>query len=345
MDRPIKHVVGIDIAKDTFAARLLALGESPTPVDEVKTFQNSTAGYDQMKRWVREQGGVPSQSHVIMEATGVYWEACALYCHEQGFAVSIVNPAQIKYFARTTLMRGKTDPLDADLIARFGAVMKPRAWTPPGIAFDSLQVLSRQRDAYVTMLTEEKNRLHALSQRPHCPRQVLRMTTAHIRFLQKRIEELEQAFKDHLNQTPAWKQSVELLTSIPGIGVMTAGVLLTETLAFSTLVDARQLTAYAGLTPALYVSGSSVYHKPRISKIGNPRLRRAVYMASVSGIRFNPILKSFYERLRTNGKPPKVALVAVARKLLTIAFAIVQSRQPFNPNHVSLKPCTVVLCA
>lgn len=344
MNQPITHIVGIDIAKDTFCARLLSAGNNPAPIGEVKSFSNSSDGYEQMKRWVIEQGAVAASSHVIMEATGVYWEACALYCHEQHFVVSIVNPAQIKYFARTTLMRGKTDPLDADLIARFGAVMKPKAWTPPGIAFDDLQVLSRQRDAYVRMLTEEKNRLHALSHRAHCPREVLRMTKAHIRFLEKQIDELGQAFKDHLDQTPAWKQTIEALTSITGIGMTTAGVLLTETLAFSTFVDGRQLTAYAGLAPAPFTSGSSVYHKPRISKIGNPRLRRAVYMASVSGIRFNPVLKTFYERLRANGKPAKVALVAVARKLLTIAFAIVRSQQPFDPNYVSVKP-SLQVCA
>ena len=338
MNSTISHTVGIDIAKDTFSVRLLSVGNGPTPVGEIKTFANSSEGYTEMKRWVVEHGAEPASTQVIMEATGVYWEACALYCHQQQFVVSIVNPAQIKYFARTTLMRGKTDPLDANLIARFGAMMKPKAWTPPGIAFDDLQVLSRQRDAYVRMLTEEKNRLHALSHRAHCPSEVLRMTKAHIRFLEKQIDELGHAFKDHLDQTPAWKQTIEALTSITSIGMVTAGVLLTETLAFSTFVDGRQLTAYAGLAPAPFTSGSSVYRKPRISKIGNPRLRRAVYMASVSGIRFNPVLKTFYERLRANGKPAKVALVAVARKLLTIAFAVVRSQRPFDRNYVSLKP-------
>ncbi|MEK9135905.1 MAG: IS110 family transposase [Bacteroidota bacterium] len=279
-----------------------------------------------------------------MEATGVYWEACALYCHGEGFAVSVVNPAQIKFFARTTLMRGKTDTLDADLIARFGAAVKPRVWNPPGKAFEELQLFSRQRDAYVAMLTEERNRLHALSHRVHCPPQVIRMTKAHIRFLEKRIEELEQGFKDHLDQSPEWKRSVELLTSMTGIGVVTAGVFLPETLAFSTMVDARQLIPLCGtgLAPAPHTSGTSVRRRPRISKVGNPRLRRAAYMASISGIRANPVLKAFYKRLREKGKPAKVALVAVARKLLTIAFALVQTQRPFDPNYVSVNPSAEV---
>lgn len=338
MNRSTRHIVGIDIGKDTFTARLVALGESPTPIGEVESFPNSSEGYAQLKRWAVGTGAEPESSQVVMEATGVYWEACALYCHGEGFAVSIVNPAQIKFFARTTLMRGKTDTLDADLIARFGAAIKPRVWNPPGEAFEELQLFSRQRDAYVAMLTQERNRLHALSHRVHCPRQVIRMTKAHIRFLEKRIEELEQGFKDHLDQSPEWRRSVDLLTSMTGIGVVTAGVFLTETLAFSTMVDARQLTAYAGLAPAPHTSGTSVRRRSRISKVGNPRLRRAAYMASISGVRANPVLKAFYKRLREKGKPAKVALVAVARKLLTIAFALVQSQRPFDPLYISTKP-------
>jgi transposase len=132
MNNIINHTVGIDIAKDTFSVRLLSVGTDAAAVGDIQSFPNSGEGYAQMKQWVVEQGAHPASTQVVMEATGVYWEACALYCHQEHFVVSIINPAQIKYFARTTLMRGKSDPLDADLIARFGAVMKPKAWTPPG---------------------------------------------------------------------------------------------------------------------------------------------------------------------------------------------------------------------
>jgi transposase len=320
MNDPLTHIIGIDVSKDTISVRLMVLVESPQPAGDIQIFPNSKAGYAQLDGW----------------------EGCALYFHEHGYQVSVVNPAQIKYFARTTLMRGKTDALDADLIARFGVSVKPRVWTPPGESLESLRVFIHQREAYVAMVTEEKNRLHALQHRAHCPAQVIAMTKAHIRFLEKRITELEHAFKDLLKKTPAWQRSIDLLTSIPGVGLITAGILLTETLAFSTLVNARQLAAYAGLAPAPFLSGTSVHRLTRISKIGNARIRQAVYMASLSGVRANPVLKTFYQRLRGNGKPAKVALVAVARKLLTIAFALVKSQQPFDPDHVSTKPMTKI---
>jgi transposase len=342
MNDPLTHIIGIDVSKDTISVRLMVLGESPQPAGDIQIFPNSKAGYAQLDGWLLRRGMVAETGQVVMEATGVYWEGCALYFHEHGYQVSVVNPAQIKYFARTTLMRGKTDALDADLIARFGVSVKPRVWTPPGESLESLRVFIHQREAYVAMVTEEKNRLHALQHRAHCPAQVIAMTKAHIRFLEKRITELEHAFKDLLKKTPAWQRSIDLLTSIPGVGLITAGILLTETLAFSTLVNARQLAAYAGLAPAPFLSGTSVHRLTRISKIGNARIRQSVYMASLSGVRANPVLKTFYQRLRGNGKPAKVALVAVARKLLTIAFALVKSQQPFDPDHVSTKPITKI---
>ncbi|MCK4416692.1 MAG: IS110 family transposase [Candidatus Latescibacteria bacterium] len=337
MNSSLTHVIGIDISKDTISVRLLGLGDSPLPIGGIQTFSNCETGYRQLERWLSGLGVVANSTQVVMEATGVYWEGCAWYCHEQGFQVSVVNPAQIKYFARTTLMRGKTDPLDADLIARFGVAVKPRFWTPPDETLESLRIFVHQREAYVAMLTEEKNRLHAFQHRAHCPQKVITMTKSHIRFLEKRIAELEQTFKDLLRQKPNWQRSIDLLTSIPGVGLITATILYTETHAFSTIVASRQLTAFAGVAPAPFLSGTSVHHQTRISKIGNPRIRQAVYLASVSGVRFNPALKTFYQRLRDNGKPTKVALVAVSRKLLTIAFALIQSQRPFDPNYVSTK--------
>jgi transposase len=337
MNSSLTHVIGIDISKDTIAVRLLGLGDSPHPIGGIQTFSNCETGYRHLERWLSGLGVVANSTQVVMEATGVYWEGCAWYCHEHGFQVSVVNPAQIKYFARTTLMRGKTDPLDADLIARFGVAVKPRFWTPPDETLENLRIFVHQREAYVAMLTEEKNRLHAFQHRAHCPKKVITMTKSHIRFLEKRIAELEQTFKDILRQKPNWQRSIDLLTSIPGVGLITATILYTETHAFSTIVASRQLTAFAGVSPAPFLSGTSVHHQTRISKIGNPRIRQAVYLASVSGVRFNPVLKTFYQRLRDNGKPTKVALVAVSRKLLTIAFALIQSQQPFDPNYVSTK--------
>ena len=215
--------------------------------------------------------------------------------------------------------------------------MKPRLWSPPTLEMDHIRIIMRQRDAYVGMMADEKHRLHALSVRPHSPDSVVTMTNEHIRYLQECIHELEKLFKDTLKQLPEWKHSLDLLMTIPGVGLITAGTIMVETLCFRDFVDARQLAAYAGLSPAPFLSGSSVHHKTHISRIGNARLRSALYMAALSAIRSNSIFKQQYQRLREQGKPCKVGLVAIARKLVLVAFALIQSQQPFNFDYVSVR--------
>lgn len=329
--------LGVDVAKLTLAMHLVPIGPSPDAVEKPRTFENTAHGHHEIFRWLHQQGAQPSNTRVVMEATGVYWEAFALAAHEQGFTVCVVNPAQIKYFARTILMRGKTDTMDAELIARFGSVMSPHRWEPPSLEMEQLRMIMRQRDAYVAMMTEETNRLHALQGHVHPHKEMVKITKKHIQFLEQQIHRMEETFKDTLNNTPAWKRHIELLMTIPGIGLITAGTLMTETNNFATFVNAHQLTAYAGLSPVPFLSGTSVRGKTKISKIGNARLRRALYMAALSAIRSDSVFKRQYQRLREQGKPCKVGLVAIARKLALVAFALIQSQQPFNFEYVSVR--------
>lgn len=337
MNTYLQFSLGTDIAKLTLAMRLVSIGSSPEVVGKPQTFENTAQGHQEVFQWLHQQGAGPTNTQVVMEATGVYWEAFAFFAYEQGFTVCVVNPAQIKYFARTILMRGKTDTMDAELIARFGAVMSPHRWEPPSLEMEHLRLIMRQRDAYVAMMTEETNRLHALEGHAHPHKEMIKITKKHVRFLEQQILRMEETFKDTLNNTPAWKRHIELLMTIPGIGLITAGTLLTETNNFAAFVDAHQLTAYAGLSPAPFLSGTSVRGKTKISKIGNARLRRALYMAALSAIRSDSVFKRQYQRLREQGKPCKVGLVAIARKLALVAFALIQSQQPFNVEHVSVR--------
>lgn len=334
----ISHVIGVDIGKDSFYLKLMQCVEASGQKEEVQSFTNDQAGYESLLKWAEKQQLLFPTTQVVMEATGVYWEGLAIFCHEQGFKVSIVNPAQVKAYSKTILRRGKTDSMDADLIAKFGLNIKPRIWEPPGDAIDNLRIIIRQRDSYIAMRKEEKNRLHSLESKAKAPKQAITITKKHIAFLEKQIKQLEQTFKDDLKNDPKWQKSVELLMSIPGIGLITAGVLFTETFAFSSFTDAKQLAAYAGIAPAPYQSGSSVNYKSRISKVGNPRIRVALYISAVSCIRTNTVFRAMYKRLREKGKPAKVALIAVARKLLTVAFAIITSQKFFNKEYISVKP-------
>lgn len=324
------YIVGVDIASLTFTARLLKEG---SVLGSVQEFSNAPEGYSKLLRWLKEQSVEVAQTLLVMEATGVYWEACALHLHEKGICVNVVNPAQVKAFASTTLRRAKTDATDADLIARFAYSVPLPLWNPPNLQLEALQLIMRQREALLEMLTQEQHRLHALERRPAAPHSVLKTTREHITFLKRKVRDSEDDFKKELKKHSEWQHSLDLLTSIPGIGPVTAAVLLTETGAFGSFLEARQLTAYAGIAPAPHTSGSSVRRASSISKIGNSRLRRSLYMAALSAARVESPLKAFYQRLRARGKPAKVALIAVARKLLVLALAVVRSGLPYNPAH------------
>jgi transposase len=337
MSPSVCHVVGVDIGKETIAVRLVATNPNVEPVGAAQTCSNDAAGYRQMLRWLGEQNDPEVETAttaVVMEATGVYWEACALFVHEQEFLVRVVNPAQTHAFAKTTLQRGKTDTQDADMIARFGATVPTRRWTPPYALSKELKQIMRQREDYVAMRVQEKNRLHALQHQARPSAQLMRMARNHIHFLQQQIDLLERTFKEQASESPSWQQSLSALRTLPGFGFIVAGTLLTETDGLEAFLTAKQLIAYAGLAPAPYESGSSVKRRTHISKVGNQRLRRIAYLAAVSSIRTDSVFREFYTRLRKRGKPPKVALVAVARKLLTVAFAVVRSQTPFDPTYV-----------
>lgn len=204
--------------------------------------------------------------------------------------VSVVNPAQVRFFARSHLRRGKTDALDAEMIARFGVAMKPKQWHPSSSELETLKLIMRQHEALIGMLVEEKNRRHAHQARAAMPQQLIALTQEYIAFIEQQLAEFERSFKQQL-QASEHQADVELMESVPGIGFVIA-TLLTETVAFGTMHHSKQLSAYAGLSPMPYESGR--LQKPRhISKIGNPRVRKAVYMAALSAVRTRLAVQGF----------------------------------------------------
>ena len=340
MKNQYNYVIGVDISKDSFHARLLSTKSgSIIPVDKISKFDNSIKGFTTFLNWLNKLNVCFQSSLIVMEATGVYWEKLAFYCvQKENINVSVVNPKQIKHFALTNLRRSKTDPLDADLIAHFGVALKPNVWNPPNPLLEELKQISRERNSLVKMLTEEQNRLHAIKSSANSSSIVLKSHRAIIKYLEKQIKKLEKAIKDKLDNHSGLREKKELLKTIPGIGDISATVLLTETNEFSTFTDPKQLAAYAGISPCQHESGSSIHKKITISKVGNSKIRSILYLSSLSCIRSNSPFKKFYERLRDKGKPAKVALIAVARKLLHIIFAIIKSGKAFDPCYISKKP-------
>jgi transposase len=265
-----------------------------------------------------------------MEATGVYYEALAEYLYQQGYTVSVVNPWQIKAFANSKLRRHKTDRLDADLIAEFCQKEQPRAWQPLTPAERTLQALVPHLESLVETRQQQLNRLES-SRDPLVTTSLQRV----IAQLTLEIEQMKQQIQDHLDQNPDLKRKQELLASITGIGAQTATYLLAEMPDLADYPSAKHAAADAGLTPAERSSGSSVRGKPRLSKIGNPRVRKLLYYPALAAIRYNPVIKALRDRLIAQGKPKMVAVGAAMRKLLHLAYGVLKHNQPFDPAYAN----------
>ena len=317
--------LGIDVSKATLDTVLLREGQSA----EAAQFANTRQGFTTLGHFLKKRHVQPL--HACLEATGSYGEELALFLHEAGYTVSVVNPARIKAYADSRLSRNKTDAGDAALIADFCRTQQPDAWMPPLPEQRELQALVRQWENLSAMKQQEANRRQA-----GVPSQtVLQSLDAHIAFLDQQLTELLYQIHDHIDRHPHLRQQRDLLTSIPGIGDLTAFKLLAEIRDITVFDSAPQLAAFAGLTPRQRTSGSSVRAKPRLSKRGSARLRSALYFPALVAQRHNPILRAFAQRLLAAGKPKLAVLAAVMRKLLHLIYGILKSGRPFDPDFLA----------
>ncbi len=313
-------ILGIDISKQKFDVSLLVDGKT-----KHKTCKNSAEGFETLMLWLEKQG--IQKVHACVEATGNYGEDLAIYLHEAGHIVSIVNPARIKGFAQSELLRTKTDKIDAALIARFCLAMKPDPWIPPPPEIRFLRALVRRVDSLIDMRSQEKNRPSTAHE------SVTSLIKEHISYLNQEIEKIRQQIADLIGQNPHLKRRKELLDSIPGIGKATIPHILAELDDLEKFNHVRQMVAFIGLAPKETLSGSSIKGKPRLGKIGNARLRKALYMPALVSIQCNPVMIAFYNRLKEKGKNGKVIVCAIMRKLVHVIFGVLKSGKKYDPNY------------
>ena len=320
-------IIGIDVSKDTFDVFVL-IGNKW----KHRQFLNNKAGFKQLWSYLLKLG--ISNPQACMEATGLYWENLAQYLYAKDCTVFVVNARRIKGFAMSEDKRTKTDKVDAGVIARFcrAHLNELKSWTPPSLEVRKLQSLTRQLDS----LKEDRARqITRLKSAVLCS-EVSKSIKDHIRFLSDSIEQLEQAVEALIGKEKSMKQQYSLATSIKGVGAVTASTVLAEYRLFNEFSDRRQVTAFAGLDVSEFVSGSSIHMKPRLSKRGSSRVRKAMYMAALCAKRHNPVIRDCYNRLLANGKTKMQAIGACMRKLLEIIFAVVKSGKCFDPNYSRL---------
>jgi len=327
---PYRLYVGADIAAQSVT---LASLRPPEGVSAAFTIEQTPSGYTSLKARLLGSGAAASEVLVVMEATGTYWLKLAVDLQQAGFVVSVINPAQAHHFAQALLKRAKTDAIDAQTLAQLAAHLSPAPWTPPPAIYADLQQRLAQRDDLIGIRTQVRNQRHALSQRPHVVAAVRQRMDDLIDTLTVQIKAIDAELAELAQRSEPWMQSITYLRTIKGVGLITAAWLVVATLNFSVCTTPDEATAYAGLAPHPHTSGSSVRGRARIGHGGNARLRTALYMATLSAARTNPLIKAFYDRLKQAGKRPKVARCAAARKLLHIAWAVATKQQPFDPNY------------
>lgn len=311
--------LGIDVAKAKLDCALCL----PTGKFRAKVIPNTTEGFAQLLTWLTTHHAL--KPHVCMEATGSYWEEAAQFLATAGLTVSVVNPAQIKAYGSSRLTRSKTDAVDAKLIADFCAERQPSPWQARSEAELVLRALVLRLDALQTMRTQESNRLDV-------SRDAVRQDIQqHLDWLDGDIKQLVKAINDHIDNHPDLKQKRALLEGIPGIGERTSAIILAFYADTDRFANSRQAAAFAGLDPRQHESGSSVRGKPRLSKIGHAFLRKALYMPAMVTLYKTVWGKQFKARLAVSGKPPKLIIGAMMRKLIHVAFGVLKSGKSFDP--------------
>ena len=312
--------LGIDVAKAKLDCALrLTSGKF-----RHKVVDNTPAGFKTLDTWLAKEGAAALQ--VCMEATGIYWEAVAEHLAARPeTTVSVINPAQIKAFGASRMVRTKTDKVDAKLIAQFCAERTPEPWQAPTPAEKTLRALVLRLDALQTMRTQESNRLEVARE------SVAEGIAQHLKWLDDEIARISKAIRDHIDNDPTLRDKHRLLDSIPGLGERTTAVLLAFIAEPARFENARQAVAFAGLDPRQHESGSSVRGKPRLSKVGHSFLRKALYMPAMVALYRTDWGKLFRDRLAAKGKPPMLIIGAMMRKLVQVSYGVLKSGQTFQP--------------
>lgn len=331
------HWVGADVSKKKFDVGLV-LAHQYFPGTQLcdipsQTFKRSQEGLEQFFVWLDAFGLAPDNVRIVMEVTGRYSAELATWMLEKRPSLSpaIAPPTHTAAFIKSLGLRNKTDRLEACALGFYGVERQPIPYEPLMPERAELRELNRYRDTLVHQQTQLKNQQQETSSSSF----VQKNQAKRLNLLKDDIERVEKQMKQHIQAHSELKHDLELLCTIYGVAFLTATTMLAELGDLRRFAKARQLTAFTGMSPKHHQSGSSINGKSRLSKQGNPRIRKALYLSAMVAIRGNNQLRITYQKLITQGKPKMVALAAIMRKQLILMRAILISGEPYNPMGIT----------
>jgi transposase len=329
-----KQAFGIDISMDTIDTRYGYIDFNQAFYStKSQSFKNSLAGHKKFLKWALINKLSDSLPFVfVMEVTGVYYENLAHFLFNNNLQVAVVLPNKIRNFAKSLEAKSKTDPIDSAAITRFALERKQTLWKPSNPQIKVIRELTREYHSLKEISTEVKNQIHAKKHAFSCDKSSLKRKRKLITIIDKQSDDILKQIKAIIKTIPKLKQKIDNLDTIKGIGFITIVTVFSETNGFELTSSAKQLTSYAGLDVVFNNSGKRI-GKTSISKKGSKFIRKALFMPALSAARFNHNLKELYNRLIIKGKNKKLALIAVARKLLTLMFSIWKNNTVYITNY------------
>ncbi len=330
----IKQVVGIDVSKDTLSLCYGTLDvNQKQSITKPIIVDNNSKGFKELITFTKKnRGQLTSPLYFVMEATGVYYENLAYFLTEKHLKVVVVLPNKTKNYSKTLDIKSKTDKLDARMITQFGLERQTQLWSLPTPLMKEIKALTREYNSIKRMAVQIKNQLHAKEHSFQPLKQSLKRGETVLAVFQKQLKEIEKQLKELVKNDFDLNDRINKIDKIEGVGFMTIVSVIAETNGFALIKNEKQLASYAGLDVVYNESGLKK-HKTSISKKGNRFLRNAVYMPALCACRFNPLLKQIYIRLVIKKNVKKVALIAVARKLLLLIYTIYKKNVDYIPNY------------
>ena len=338
MKKVLKQVLGVDVAQNELVVTLGRMYDDLSmELHANNVFKNNDPGIIALVKWVPKLTIAEVNVRFVMEATGIYHQKLAYYLDEHGFEVSIVLPNKISNYMRTLQQKTINDKTSSEAIARFGLERNLDRWKRPKEIYKQLQQLTRERDQLVAERSAAKNQLHAEEAEAYPNKNTVKRMKARIRFLNTQEKEIKQEIDSIVKSNQELKNEIDNICTIPGVGQLTATIVLAETNGFELIRNKRQLVSYAGLDIREKTSGTSVKGKPRISKKGNKNLRRAMHLPALGSIKYNAVHRTIYSRLVSRSGIKMKGVVAVQRKLLELIYTLYKNKTVFQPDYEESK--------